>query len=98
MPATRFNSLVDVKFAFESFKKFIPVDCSWHMKSTGRDAFTEFVEKARLPGARFFDIDQVSDKSSAYPHMLPSQQDFEKHMSKLSSSASLLLACMPEQI
>ncbi len=31
-----------------------------------------------IPGARFFDIDAVADKSQALPHMLPQPDDFAK--------------------
>jgi thiosulfate/3-mercaptopyruvate sulfurtransferase len=33
--------------------------------------------------ARFFDLDAISDKSSPYPHMLPSPETFAAAMSKL---------------
>lgn len=45
------------------------------MPNVQRDAFAEF-QKARIPGARFFDLDGVIDKSSPYPHMLPSGEEF----------------------
>ncbi len=51
------------------------VDGTWHMPQLERDARREFVE-AHIPGAVFFDIDQVADTSSALPHMLPSPQKF----------------------
>lgn len=43
------------------------VDASWHLGGD-RDARKEF-EQAHLPGAVFFDIDDVADKSSDLPHM-----------------------------
>jgi thiosulfate/3-mercaptopyruvate sulfurtransferase len=36
-----------------------------------------------IPRARFFDIDAVCDKSSPYPHMLPSPETFAEAMSSL---------------
>jgi thiosulfate/3-mercaptopyruvate sulfurtransferase len=51
------------------------LDGSWHMPDTGRDARAEY-EAAHIPGARFFDIDQVADQSSALPHMLPPVEKF----------------------
>ena len=47
------------------------------MPNVSRDAFAEF-KKSRIPGARFFNLDEVIDKSSPYPHMLPSSEDFAK--------------------
>ena len=38
------------------------IDASAHMPATGRDARAEY-EAAHIPGARFFDIDQISDLS-----------------------------------
>ena len=41
----------------------------------GKDAAGEF-RAERLPGARFFDLDAVCDKSTDLPHMLPSEAAF----------------------
>jgi thiosulfate/3-mercaptopyruvate sulfurtransferase len=51
------------------------VDGSWHMPQLRRDAHTEFVA-AHIPGAVFFDIDQIADTSSPLPHMLPTARKF----------------------
>jgi len=51
------------------------LDCTWFMPNVRRDAIAEF-EKARIPSARFFNLDAIVDKSSPYPHMLPSAEDF----------------------
>lgn len=51
------------------------LDASWHMPATGRDARAEY-EAAHIPGARFFDIDAISDKRSALPHMAPPPEMF----------------------
>ncbi len=55
---------------------------SWHMPSEKRDAKAEHA-KAHIPGARFFDIDVISDAASPYPHMLPNEAAFEKAVSAL---------------
>jgi thiosulfate/3-mercaptopyruvate sulfurtransferase len=52
------------------------VDGSWHLPSSGRVASAEF-ESARIPGAVFFDIDAVADRSSGLPHMLPTPDAFD---------------------
>lgn len=54
-------------------------DGSWHMPASGRDAFQEY-ENGHLPGARFFDIEDVSDSRSSLPHMAP---PIEKFMSRV---------------
>jgi thiosulfate/3-mercaptopyruvate sulfurtransferase len=59
----------------------VPVDCTWFMAASGRNARAEFAQ-AHIPGARFFDIDAVSDASHPAPHMLPSAEDFGTAMSE----------------
>ncbi len=51
------------------------VDATYFLAEHGRAARAEF-EAAHIPGAVFFDIDDISDTSSALPHMLPSQEKF----------------------
>lgn len=46
------------------------LDASWHMPAENRDAKAEFKEE-HIPGAQFFDIDDISDQTSELPHMMP---------------------------
>ncbi|MDD7969538.1 3-mercaptopyruvate sulfurtransferase [Roseinatronobacter alkalisoli] len=55
------------------------LDASWYMPAQNRDARAEF-DAGHIPGARFFDIDDISDHRSALPHMAP---PVEKFMSRL---------------
>ena len=55
------------------------LDASWYLPAMGRDAKAEY-EAGHIPGARFFDIDDVSDQRSTLPHMVP---PIEKFMSRL---------------
>ncbi len=48
----------------------------------GRNPREEFL-KERIDGATFFDIDEVSDKLTPYPHMLPSAEQFSNHVGKV---------------
>ena len=48
----------------------VVLDCSWYLPAMERDPRAEH-EAKRVPGARFFDVDGVSDPSSPLPHMLP---------------------------
>ncbi|MGR3289920.1 MAG: 3-mercaptopyruvate sulfurtransferase [Paracoccaceae bacterium] len=50
-------------------------DASWHMPALERDARAEY-EEAHIPGARFFDIDDISDHRSELPHMVPPVEKF----------------------
>ena len=58
------------------------VDSSWHMPTTGRSGRDEYLA-AHIPGARFLDIDEVSDRQHAAPHMLPSADEFGRSMERL---------------
>ena len=49
------------------------VDGSWHLD--GREARADF-EQAHIPGAVFFDLDAMSDRDSALPHMMPTPEAF----------------------
>ncbi|MEM9577517.1 MAG: 3-mercaptopyruvate sulfurtransferase [Pseudomonadota bacterium] len=55
------------------------LDASWYLPEEGRNARDEYNE-SHIPGARFFDIDDISDNRSALPHMAP---PVEKFMSRL---------------
>jgi thiosulfate/3-mercaptopyruvate sulfurtransferase len=55
------------------------LDGTMFMAAEGRDGRAEY-EAGHIPGARFFDIDEISDARSDLPHMAP---PVEKFMSKL---------------
>ncbi|WP_037312956.1 3-mercaptopyruvate sulfurtransferase [Ruegeria halocynthiae] len=55
------------------------LDGSWYLPQQERDAKAEY-DAAHIPGARFFDVDDISDHRSDLPHMAP---PVEKFMSRL---------------
>lgn len=58
------------------------LDATWFMPTearTGREAYTH----QHIPGARFFDIDDVTDTESPLPHMLPPPEKFSSRARKL---------------
>jgi len=55
------------------------LDGSYYLPDAGRDAKAEY-EKAHIPGARFFDIDDVADSRSDLPHMAPPVEKFMSRM------------------
>ena len=55
------------------------LDASWYLPDMGRDARAEY-GAAHIPGARFFDIDEISDQRSALPHMAPPPEKFISRM------------------
>ena len=55
------------------------LDASMYMPGSDRNAKAEYAE-GHIPGARFFDIDEISDSRSDLPHMAP---PIEKFMSRM---------------
>ncbi len=60
----------------------VVVDASWHMPASGRSGREEYL-RAHIPGARFLDIDELSDHSNPSPHMLPSAAEFAAAMGRV---------------
>jgi thiosulfate/3-mercaptopyruvate sulfurtransferase len=58
------------------------VDGSWYLPAMNRDGFKEY-QAAHIPGAVFFDIDEISDHGVGLPHMLPPPDAFALHMRRL---------------
>lgn len=58
------------------------VDASWYMAAQKRDPKAEYSAE-HIPGAVFFDIDDIADSASALPHMLPSPEKFSSRVRKL---------------
>lgn len=55
------------------------LDGSWHLPDAGRDPAADYAA-AHIPGARFFDIDAISDDRSDLPHMAPPPEKFVARM------------------
>ncbi|MEL6316974.1 MAG: 3-mercaptopyruvate sulfurtransferase [Pseudomonadota bacterium] len=81
---TAANSLVDVAWLRDHLAApdVRVVDASWHLPADGRDARREF-DDGHIPGAVFFDIDDISDDRSALPHMMPPMEKFVSRIRKL---------------
>ncbi|WP_372004428.1 3-mercaptopyruvate sulfurtransferase [Tistrella mobilis] len=58
------------------------VDASWFFPQEGRDPRAEHA-KLRIPGAVFFDIDEIADTTSHLPHMLPAPEKFSSRVRRL---------------
>jgi thiosulfate/3-mercaptopyruvate sulfurtransferase len=52
---------------------------------------------AHIPGAVFFDIDELSDHSTDLPHMLPSPEVFSRQMSELGVSDSATIVVYEQE-
>lgn len=64
--------------------RVIPLCAAWFLPNdpqgrTGKDSF----KKKRIPSARFFDLDEVKDHDSPYPHMLPTAEGFAAAMKNI---------------
>src|SRR5512135_3571721 len=51
------------------------VDATYHLPHVKRDARAEYAA-AHIPGAVYFDIDGIADRSIPLPHMLPPPAEF----------------------
>ncbi|WP_299646379.1 3-mercaptopyruvate sulfurtransferase [uncultured Jannaschia sp.] len=58
------------------------IDASWYLPDMGRDGREEYAER-HIPGARFLDLDEVSDARSALPHMAPPVEKFVSRMRRM---------------
>lgn len=55
------------------------LDASWYLPAMERDGRAEY-DASHIPGARFFDIDEISDHRSELPHMVPPVEKFMSRM------------------
>jgi thiosulfate/3-mercaptopyruvate sulfurtransferase len=60
----------------------VVLDASLHLPTTGRNAKAEYLA-AHIPGALYFDMDDISDETNPLPHMLPSTAKFASRMKKM---------------
>ena len=58
------------------------VDSSWYLPAQKKNGKWEFA-RARIPGARFFDIDQIAETESGLPHTLPTPEYFAERVTEL---------------
>src|SRR4051794_23188740 len=60
----------------------VVVDGSYYLPAAKRDPRAEY-RAAHIPGAVFFDIEEVADTSTDLPHMLPGPNQFGEAAGKL---------------
>jgi len=58
------------------------VDASWFLPAQNRNPREEY-DASHIPGAVFFDIDDIADTESGLPHMLPPPEKFSSKVRKL---------------
>ena len=83
------ESLVSTEWLAEHLGEpgLVVVDASWHMPATGRNGRMEY-GNAHIPGARFLDIEEISDRSDPVPHMLPEAESFARAMEAIGVGSS----------
>lgn len=60
----------------------VVLDASYHLADAGRDPRADYA-RHHIPGARFFDLANLSDSSASSPMMLPPAEAFAAAMEKL---------------
>lgn len=58
------------------------VDASWYLPALKRDPKREYAER-HIPGAVYFDLDDISDTNDPLPHMLPPPEKFASRMRRM---------------
>jgi len=72
------------------------VDASWYLPNAGRDAHAEYLA-SHIPGAVFFDIDAIADRTTDLPHMLPTAADFARMVGALGIADGMTIVVYDEQ-
>lgn len=73
------TNLISTEKLARHLDQVVVLDATWHLPNLKRNAHEEFLA-AHIAGARFFDIDLTSDRSSPLPHALPSAEQFAAQM------------------
>jgi len=66
------------------------LDCTW---SLDNPKFAEEYVKSRIPKAVFFNIDEIKDKNTKLPHMIPPPKQFEQQVEELGISNEDHIIC-----
>ncbi len=84
MPYSNPNALVSTAWLAEHIDApdVRVVDASYYLPNEGLNPRAEY-ELHRIPGAVFFDIDEIADTGSDLPHMLPPPEKFSSRVRKL---------------
>jgi thiosulfate/3-mercaptopyruvate sulfurtransferase len=86
------DNLVSTAWLADHLATAVVFDASWHLPAAKRDAKAEFLG-SRIPGAQFFDIDDISDKATALPHMLPAPAVFAAKVGALGAGDGRRIVC-----
>jgi len=82
---TRSDALVSTGWLAEHFADVKLADVTWFLPTMNRNAKREYAD-AHIPGAVYFDIDDIADPDDPLPHMLPDAARFAERVGKLGLS------------
>jgi thiosulfate/3-mercaptopyruvate sulfurtransferase len=84
MPEPQSKWLVETDWLAERLDApdIVVLDASLNLPTTGRNAKAEYLA-AHIPGALFFDIDDIADETNPLPHMLPPTVKFASRVKKM---------------
>ena len=57
------------------------IDGSWHMNKQ-RNPVIEYNDQ-RIPNSKYFNIDEICDKTSPLPHMMPTEEEFSDYVTNM---------------
>ncbi len=81
-PSSRWLKSVDWLAEHLNDDNIVAVDGSYYLPAQNRDGRKEYLE-GHIPGAVYFDLNEVSDKSTDLPHMLPGPDAFGESVGAL---------------
>jgi thiosulfate/3-mercaptopyruvate sulfurtransferase len=76
--------LVDTEWLASHLKSpdIVVIDCTLYLPNVPRNAYDEY-RNAHIPGAVFFDIEELSDATNPMPHMLPAPEKFASRVKRM---------------
>ena len=86
------SEFVSTKWLFDNLKdkKIVIFDCSWFLPSENKNPYKEY-KKKHIKGSYFFNIEDISNKKSLYPHMVPSIKLFKQKIKKFNINKETII-------
>lgn len=81
------DPLVTVEWLKQHLNEVVVLDATYYLPADPERIRSDF-KTLRIPGAALFEIDDICDKNSDLPHMLPSDNYFSEAMARLGVDAS----------
>ena len=77
----------------EKYRKNLSIlDCSWFLPTENKNP-REIFKSEKIPFSKFFDLDEISDKSVDLPHMFPDEKTFIKNIKELDIRINDYIIC-----